>query len=142
MTRPEVLEVYKEQTKRFDGTRRAQWQFNIAAWTLIALGIYMSDKIKTAGIPIGYVALLLLIFFIAHMIYVWRVQRVFESSKIITNYILAELSKDNDPDRNIVINIPTLTKRVPIKRTGWWWIIFQALATLTLLAFFYLLVRK
>lgn len=63
------------------------------------------------------------------MIFSWRTQRALEADKAVSKYILNQLSFGTDKSQNFTINIDELTKKVKIRSTGVWWLVFQALTT-------------
>jgi hypothetical protein len=141
MTREEAIEVYKVQHERFRQTKELQWKINLSSWALIALGIFYSDKIKNQ-ISNSQAIAIILVFFIAQMIFSFRTQRALEGDKIISREILSQLDLGTEKNLNVKIDIRGPTKKIYFRATGWWWLFFQALTTGILLFLFYILIRK
>ena len=131
MTRTEALEVYRIQHEKFRHNQHIQWTFNIAIWTLIALAIQFF-KPPNDGVPAYLLLWLSTIFFVTHLLFVWRIQRVHEVTKNIWLSILGDLNRQSDD--NIVVDIKRLTVETIIPPTGFYWMFFQMAATGVLLA--------
>lgn len=137
MKRQESIEVYNSQHARFRQTKEIQWKFNLATWALIALGINFSEKLKDR-FDYSNLLTMVILFFIAHMIFAIRTQRALEADKIVSKHILRQLNWNTDDNFNVEVDIDKLTKKIKIGWTGWWWIFFQALSTGILLALFFM----
>ena len=127
MTRTEALEVYKTEQSKFDSTRKIQWQFNIASWTLIVAAIYFFDH---RNLPVDTTALWLLsgIFFLSHLFFVYLTQNSLEASKKIWGDVFKLLNTEE-----VIITVE-LPKKSQIKFRDFKWVVFQVFVTLVLLS--------
>ena len=141
MKREEAIKVYDIQHSRFRQTKELQWKINLASWALIALGVNYSEKFRNV-LSKTQVWSIVIVFFIAQMIFSWRTQRALEGDKKISKHILDNLSINTKDDQNIKIDIENLLKNVKIRRTGWWWLFFQAFTTGILLYLFVIACTK
>ena len=136
MTREEAFEVSKRAIDRFDKSRSLQWRFNVAVWTLIVAGIYFFSK-ETIHIGKFYIWFFSCLFFLSHAFFVVMIQLSLVGSLLVERYIYDCLN-NNPKETEINVDVKTITDKSRINRKGGYWLAFQLLTTIVLLAFFIL----
>ena len=129
MNADQALEVYKKECEKFEGTRKLQWGFNIAFWTLLCVGLYFlrSSNIQISG---SSLTIILACFFLAHGVYVIMTQRGLEESGRIMKNILNDLNREDHKTINFVVDYErSVIQARDLTGDSWLWIIFQLLCT-------------
>ncbi len=137
MKREEIMEVYKAECNRIEKTQINQWKFNIALWTLIALGIGFFDPEKV-GSSKPFIFIAAVLFLIAHSLFIYLTQRALRAYRLMADAALDALNTSNDSHISFT---KRYFKIVELTSWGWWWVIFQFLATLVLIMFFYIRIQ-
>ena len=125
-----AIEIYKIQHDRFKHTKDLQWKINLSFWTLLAAGVYYSDKFA-ATLSLFQMICVVVIFFVAQVIFSYKTQKSMEADKKIMSEILEQLN--HDKVKNISVNVRERAKDVRASKQGNGWILFHLFMSASLL---------
>ena len=138
MKREEAMEVYKAERLHFDKTREIQWKFNIALWTLISLGITLSQDTKKYIDP-SIAVIMSVVFVLTHFLFALLTQSSLDSNKVVWTHVINQLNSKSE-----FVSIDVISAINKAKKDGdrgdslksISWVFFQSLATAALLSIF------
>jgi hypothetical protein len=138
MRRTELLEAFKTERVRFEKTREIQWKFNLAIWTLEALGIhYLNKEMFTCKCLLVISAI---VFIGCHLTFCILMQRGIIASRTLSNQMLDTLNKPinfspNSPKDDPEIDFSTRRiENIQWTQSDILWIIFQVLGSMVLIS--------
>lgn len=146
MKREEAIEIYKEESKRFESTRSIQWKFNIGIWTVLALAIQFKEQIGFKyyehfhcfcyQLYLIHIAVLAsIVILVIHCWFTYMIQVSLTDSKAVKDVLNKELNNRESKNEDIQV----IVKDVHGRHEGnfYAWIILEASITLFLLLIFW-----